>query len=314
MTLTKLFTQIANAIREKKGTVGTIIASNFPNEILEIGGGGFPPDWSEIGYEETPSGVIDGFNYAKEIKDNWDSSIVAMTSKYYQDKKLTIFPMVDTSNVTTMGYTFSDSSLMSLPLLDTSNVTNFQNIFSNCTALKSIPLLNTSKVTMMTNAFNTCKALENIPLLDTSNVISMEGMFAYCQSLESVPLFNTGRVVRINTMFRGCKKLKSVPLFDTHKVSDFTYCFVDCKKLEDVPVFDMSSISSSGHGSMFGGSPSLTDESLNNILQMFINATDRIQTKTLKYAGFTATNYPVSRIQALSNYQAFIDAGWTIGY
>ncbi len=312
MTLTKLFTQIANAIREKKGTVGTIIASNFPNEILEIGGGGFPPDWTEIGYEDTPSGVIDGFNYAKEIYDNWDSSIVAMTSKYYQDKKLKIFPMVDTSNVTTMGYAFSNSSLISLPLLDTSNVTNLQSTFSGCSALTTIPLLNTSNVTYMVGIFNGCKALESVPLLDLSNITSMENMFYDCQSLESVPLFNTSKVVKMNSTFRGCLELKSVPLLDIHKVSDFTYCFVSCKKLEDVPVFDMSSISSSGHGSMFGSCPSLTDESLNNILQMFINATDRIQTKTLKYAGFTATNYPVSRIEALPNYQAFIDAGWTI--
>lgn len=36
MTLTQLFTAIANAIRTKKGTSGTITASNFPTEIASI--------------------------------------------------------------------------------------------------------------------------------------------------------------------------------------------------------------------------------------------------------------------------------------
>lgn len=30
--------------------------------------------------------------------------------------------------------------------------------------------------------------------------------------------------------------------------------------------------------------------------------------------GFSSNAYPKSRIQALSNYQDFINAGWSIGY
>lgn len=36
MTLTELFTNIANAIRTKKNVTYTIIASDFPNEIATI--------------------------------------------------------------------------------------------------------------------------------------------------------------------------------------------------------------------------------------------------------------------------------------
>ena len=79
MTLVQLFTAIANAIRAKKGTSGTITASNFPTEIAGIQTGHltneeyqsanddlddilegstpmtiYPPNWSEIGYENTP--------------------------------------------------------------------------------------------------------------------------------------------------------------------------------------------------------------------------------------------------------------------
>ena len=39
MTLTQLFTNIANAIRTKKNKTGTIAATNFPSEILTISTG-----------------------------------------------------------------------------------------------------------------------------------------------------------------------------------------------------------------------------------------------------------------------------------
>ena len=61
--------------------------------------------------------------------------------------------------------------------------------------------------------------------------------------------------------------------------------------------------------------PNLTDTSLDNLLQMCINSNVTSSTrKNLNDVGLTATDYPVSRIQALPHYQDFINAGWTIGY
>ena len=48
-TLTSLFTDIANAIRQKKGTSGTIVADNFPSEIASIGRGhNLPSEYQEV--------------------------------------------------------------------------------------------------------------------------------------------------------------------------------------------------------------------------------------------------------------------------
>lgn len=116
MTLTQLFTAIANQIRRIKGTSGTIIAENFPTEMSSIELGHldnaeyteanddlddilegsspvtiYPPDWSELGYENTPQAIIDGFNYAKDIKDNWDSSITYMRRKIQRRFAIKIF-------------------------------------------------------------------------------------------------------------------------------------------------------------------------------------------------------------------------------
>ena len=63
---------------------------------------------------------------------------------------------------------------------------------------------------------------------------------------------------------------------------------------------------------MFKNCTSLSDGSLNNILTICTNATSYPSTKTLKYIGLSEEQ--ATKCQSLSNYQAFLDAGWTTGY
>ena len=156
------------------------------------GGGSGGLDWSAIGYSGAPQAIVDGYNYAKQIYDNWDNTIKDMGEIFRYDKNLIYFPLVDTSNVTNMRYMFLD-----------------------CNNLTAIPVLNTSNVTTMKSAFQ---------------------------------------------------------------------------------------------------SNNLTDESIDNILQMCINATSYTGTKTLQALSFNKNVQTVERIQALPHYQDFINAGWTIGY
>jgi len=66
---------------------------------------------------------------------------------------------------------------------------------------------------------------------------------------------------------------------------------------------------------MFTLCSNLTDESLDNILQMCINTTSvYTRPKTLTELGFNVGYYSASRIQSLPHYNDFINAGWTIGY
>ena len=64
--------------------------------------------------------------------------------------------------------------------------------------------------------------------------------------------------------------------------------------------------------SMFNNCPKLSDNSLNNIMQMCINAVSYTGTKTLKYIGLSQTQ--ATTCQSLSNWSAFTNAGWTTGY
>lgn len=181
-------------------------------------GGSFPPDWSLIGYQNTPQNVIDDFNYSKSIHDNWDNTETNLQSKFQNDTTVEIFPLVDCSNVT-----------------------NMISMFNNCSNLKTLPLLNTENVTNMAYMFGACRKLKNIPQFNTSKCINLNNF-----------VVNVGE--------------------------------------------------------------SLTNESLNNILAMCINVDDNnyIGTKTLSAIGLTSAQATVC--QGLSNYQDFLDAGWTTGY
>lgn len=109
----------------------------------------------------------------------------------------------------------------------------------------------------------------------------------------------------------GCKKIKTFPNYNTENVTSLYQVCHSCSELENVPLLNTSKATSLSRA--FAYCPNLTDESLNNILQMCINSA-QTSNKTLVYLGILSGDYPASRIQALSNYQAFIDAGWTIGY
>lgn len=103
--------------------------------------------------------------------------------------------------------------------------------------------------------------------------------------------------------------IKEVPLIDISALTSITSFFQDFKSLETVPVLDTSHITNMSN--MFTRCWALSDESLDNILQMCINATSYTSTKTLYAIGIRSTNYPAERIQALPHYQDFINAGWS---
>lgn len=128
--------------------------------------------------------------------------------------------------------------------------------------------------------------LSTINNIDTSNVTDMYRFFMDCNKLETLGNIDTSNVTSMKQMFYGCTKLVNIPYMNTSKVEDMS-------------------------GMFRSASIHLTDESLSNILAMCISTTEAYEgTKTL-WTLSLPTSYN-DRIQQLSNYQAFLDAGWTI--
>lgn len=231
--LTNFLTDVATAIKTKTGDSTAIPASQFDTKIANITTGHldnaeyaeanddlddilegttpttiYPPDWSEIGYQDTPQIVIDDFNYAKDIYDNWDSSITSMRQYFYNNTNISIMPLVDTSNVTSFAQCFQGcTSLKNVPLLNTSNVTNMGQTFQNCSQLEGLPLLDTSSVTTMMNMVASCAKLKNIPVFNTSKVTNFSNAFQYCSKLTNESLNNVIEMCIGATSYTGTKTL-----------------------------------------------------------------------------------------------------------
>jgi surface protein len=308
-TLGNFLTDVAEAIRTKKGTSETIQASQFDTEIANLPSGS-DLDWSAIGYDSTPQSIVDGYNYAKYIQENW----VDETSKLSDFKNVVISPQLSLGNRTNLyGFARYLNSLLEIPLLDTSSVTTMSYMFESCYSLATIPLLDTSSVTDMQSMFSSCSMLTTIPLLNTSRVTNMVSMFSSCRKLTTIPLLDTSSVTTMSSMFLNCSSLATIPLLDTSNVTNMYDIFHGCTNLTTVPLLNTSSVTGNMNN-MFAQCSKLSNESLDNILQMCINATAYTGTKTLYFLGLRSSYYSVSKIQALPHYQDFIDAGWTIGY
>lgn len=150
---------------------------------------------------------------------------------------------------------------------------------------------------------------------DTSLYTDMRDMFNSCRAVSTIPALNTDNVTLMSSMFSGCLHLTSFSLSDTSKVTDMSSMFYSCSSLINLPVLNTSSVTNmqSMFGSRFGGNcDNLSSQSLNNILAMCINATKYNSTKTLKDIGLTQTQ--ATTCQTLSNWNAFVAAGWSTGY
>ena len=161
--------------------------------------------------------------------------------------------------------------------------------------------------------FGGYEIITKVTSLNTSNFSTTKNLFAGFSELIEVPQqLVTNQVTDMQYMFSGCKKLTFIPEMNTSNVTNMYYMFNGCTKLITVPLLNTSKVTKMNN--MFSGCTSLSNDSLNNILAMCINATVYTSTKTLTILGFRAYQHSQAKIEALSNYQAFLDAGWTTGY
>ena len=233
-TLGNFLTDVASAIRKKKGTTDTILASNFDTEIesIETGGGstvtkgiiinefdenGYATDVSVVGMTSIPSYYFAADNdntnrnalnkYVKNIQlPAGTTSIGIGAFQYCTNLALTELPAGITSIRVFTFYGCTNLALTELP----SGVTSIETgAFNGCTnlALTELP----SGITSMVNdAFNGCTnlALTELP----SGVTSIKPrVFNGCTSLTEMTCL--GNITTIETgAFNGCTKLSKFAL------------------------------------------------------------------------------------------------------
>lgn len=145
--------------------------------------------------------------------------------------------------------------------------------------------------------------------MDLSQITDASSMFYQCTNITTIPLLDI-KPTSTSNMFYSCSNLTSMPLIDTSRVTACSNMFYSCNKLVTVPQLDFSNTENIGN--MFYYCRALSDESLNNIMGMCANMVKITfqDYKKLTYLGITSAQSQVC--PTLSNYDAFISAGWTL--
>lgn len=333
ITLSGDITDIGTAVVTAEGT----LTIKYDKAKMAIRKYRNPPEWSEIGYESTPSEIITAFEYAKNLADTWTG-----VRSFYGVKDLYFFPDVDMTESRSYGGMFQNTNLMHVPPIVLGQETPTGNAGADsmfrATYVENVSLtaVNSAQKFELANTFFDCAFLKSVTLNLKANQIN--AMFYNCKKLESVNgEFDTSEVTNFAESFRECTTMQVAPALDTSSGTNFYRTFVGCLALTTAPNWNLQSATELGqmfgnctglrivplyyipratnlNGMFQGIGSNLEEGSRNNILLMCANATAYTGEKTLAKLGFNASMYSASSWQGLSKYADFVDAGWSIGY
>ena len=184
--LNNFLTDVADAIRTKKGTTDTILASDFDTEITSLPSGG---------------GV--------DLDDYFNDTISAGTSSLANEtgwiKVLKKFPETLTIEGTSAEYMFYYYPLSEIPDIDFSEVTNMQSVFSRSkiTSLK----LNVPNATSLNGCCDSCTLLTNLEINSTNLNTNLGRLVYQCTSLVDLSELEGGGVTSIYNIVYRCNNL-----------------------------------------------------------------------------------------------------------
>lgn len=203
---------VADAIREKKGTSEPINPQEFSNEIRTIASGG--NGW-------TGHADVEGL---KAI--GWDDEDIAYYQKYG----------VNWNEEDDQYHLVSDDNKALYGVLTADNIQTYRD------RIVYLPKIDTSGRTAALTLFQNCVNMVFMPMIDTTQVIYMNNMFEYCASLVSVPRFSMAKATSIDNLFKGCSSLCYIPPFDMQNITSAAAAFRDCSSLTAVPYINLVNV------------------------------------------------------------------------
>ena len=236
--LTDFLSDVADAIRTKKGTSETILASDFDTEIENLPSGGGDLDEYFVTEITKNTSSSQHIQYPRNVIKKYPDIMVAnnVTSLTYALSQFSekIMPRLvfgnNVTNISSLFYSITSASTFDVSGFDTSNVTSMNSLFRSCTSLTDIDLSNfkTEKVETIAYMFEGCSSLPSVNLssFNTSNVTNMQGLFGGCGKLTSLDLsnFETPKNKNVVGMFNNCVLLSHIDMrkFDFLKANNYS--------------------------------------------------------------------------------------------
>lgn len=266
-SLSSLFTDIADAIREKTGDTATIVADDFPDVIREMLQAAPPkpyltfrsPNSFTLAVGDATKHWDGTLEYSTDTTtwSTWDGA-TTLTSAISGGKN--VLYLRGTGNTvitgTSINYkwvlTGSDISCIGNieNLLDYSTVASgshptmadycYSYMFTVCTSLTQAPSLPATTLTnyCYQNMFFGCTSLTQAPALPATTLTTncYADMFYNCTSLTKAPALPATTLAKncYNSMFFGCTSLTQVPALPATTLADYCYSgmFKSCTKIK----------------------------------------------------------------------------------
>lgn len=252
------YKNIANKIREFKGTSETLFPNDMANKIGDVyiqsrvdflkardGGHLFQDKYI---YDDMLLGI-------EKVKFTTGASMFSASTNKTSLTWNEIISKIDFSDIKNMSYAFQTIfNLYSFPEIDVSSATTLAYFLYNCTALTSVGgVKNTGNVTTMESMFKSCKKLSSIPDFDDTNKLtSCSSMFQDCEVLKVAPKLNTAKVTNVYNMFSGCTQLTTIENLDMRAVTNNTYFVNKCTNLTVCKLQNIKKTLQVGSGTTYG--------------------------------------------------------------
>jgi len=160
---------------------------------------------------------------------------------------------------------------------------------------------------------NTSGIIDTIQEIKDADFTGMTGGTYFFQNLSQVTKIsvkNTGGLITGGSMFAGCPNLTEITGLDMSNISNTAFMFNGDKSLETISEVSFKNATYVAY--TFQNCPSLSNETLNNILLALSNMTKYTNTKTLKQLALTQAQ--ATTCTTLSNWSLAQAKGWTTGY
>lgn len=238
--LKDFLTDVADAIREKKGSTDLINPQDFSSEIASIQSGGDIFGFDTIGYTLDNNSIKDDIAYSQELLRQLEGGEITT----FQNKtKMVYCPKFDSTKYSMfMSFFFGCTSMVYFPSdIPTSHITIFEACWQNCSSLVEL-YVDTSNATTIRSMVVQCSKLKYVSPINCakcSGSSATSQVFYNCSSLLQIEIFNTGTCVNFSKLCYGCKSLTKLTTLDLASATSVASIFLNCTKLAFISITNL---------------------------------------------------------------------------